>query len=250
MNRIRCGAALLAAALMTLSGCGGGDDDSSSPTTKAETSTTARPASDVPPLPSPLPPVRDPGTVDPVLGDFPVGESRAVQFAWVSFAPDGREFTVQLRGLGDFFRGYSESDLYVDGIILCTELRQNRAVDATIEDRGRTYQTAENPITDEEVGQIGAAIALTAVEVLCPDMQVLVDDPDFQVPTPIAIRSILGIAAKALSDDGANKFANYICQQLDRGTTRSRLVSDIADEFDYPDDLSEELIGYIEGQVC
>jgi hypothetical protein len=246
MNPIRCSAAALITVLVLVSGCGGGD---SSNTAKETTTTTEKP-SGIPPLPSPLPRVNDPGTVDPVLGDFPVDETRAVQFAWVSFAPKGRTFTVNLRALDEALKDYNESDLYTDGVVVCANLRQNFAVDDTAADRGATYQTDENPITDERAADIGYSIVAAAVQDLCPDMQVLVDDPEFQVPTPVAMRSILGIQDEGLSDENANKFANYVCQQLDRGTTKSRLVSNTADEFNYPDDLAEELISYIEGQVC
>lgn len=252
MNRVRFGVVALVTALISVWGCGSsGDTSSTTATTSTSTTTTGtEEPSDIPPLPSPLPPVTDPGTIDPVLGDFPVDADRSVQYEWVSLASKGRDFTTALRAKDPFFKDYHEEYLYMDGVIVCVDLRQNVAVSAVIEDRGLTYQSEETPLTEEAVGQIGAKIAATAVEVLCPDMEVLFDDPELQTATPVVLRSILGVDEGDLSDGAANKFANFVCQELNRGTTMSRLVSDIADEFDYPDDLSEGLVDYIAESVC
>lgn len=243
--------AVIIASLATLvvAGCGGGGGNSTA-NSRPGTTTTTRKSSGSPPLPSPLPPIRDRGTLDPVLGKFPTSETRTYQAAWVALGPKGREFTVALRDLDGYFKDYDESDLYLDGVIACTDARQNYDISSIIDDRGGTYQTDENPITDAQAHDLGASILAAAIEKMCPEINLVVNDPTIDVPTPGALRTILGVSSNELSDSAANKFANFVCQQIDRGTTQSRLVSNIADDFNYPDDLAEALVAYPVDTVC
>jgi hypothetical protein len=243
--------ALVFVAAVLAAGCGGDDDAADDPevttTTAPEDET---PGADVPGLPSPLPEVEDPGTIDPLLGDFPVSQSRDIQFAWVRLAANGRTFTSNLRVADDFFKDFNEDEIYLDGVIVCTALAQNDAPAEVVTAIGETYNTESSPLTEEEVQIVGDAVSSQAVTDLCPELDVLFDDPDFIIPTPIALRSILGLDESDLDDAGANQFANYVCEELNRGDTVSRLVSDIADGLDYPDDLSEDLVLYVQDYAC
>jgi hypothetical protein len=242
--------------------CGGSDGEEgnkassvTTTTSSSTTETTETAGGDIPPLPTPLPVVEDPGSIDPILGDFPVDQSRDVQYAWVALAPTGREFTGVLRRYAadeatpqslTALTDQPESSIYVDGVLACTLLRENWSLDEVVQVLGEPYQEAYE-LTDAQVAEVGEAILLIAAQVLCPDMEFLLDDPDRFVDTATALRTTLGVASSDLSDADANSFANHVCQEVDRGTTISRMVSDVADQFGYPDDLAEEIVNYVEG---
>lgn len=260
-------AALLLVGLTAVAGCGREPDPADEPEPGAASEVQEDPESqegeeepeaeesEIPGLPSSLPDVEDPGTIDPILGDFPVSASREIQFAWVDLSDKGRTFTGNLRRTQvspaeDFFQNYAEADLYYDGVTACVLLSQNFSVNAVVTNRGQTYDTDEVPLSDEQVAEVGSAVASAAVADLCPELSVLIDDPDFLISTATGLRSILGLSEDDFADADANKFANYVCQTLGRGTTQSRLVSDIADTLGYPDDLAEELVEYVDKYAC
>lgn len=264
---------MVAALLCTLSACGTtssgtkADDPVATTTTatvkttsttvvdEVTTTTEAKPTSAMVGLPSPLPKVEDPGTVDPRLGSFPTDEARDYQYAWVNLAPSGRKFVEDLRQQLDVLKELSEGDVYIDGVHACVDLRENYSVDETARSIGQLYkdfleEAMGEAVSDEDLDAVGAGIVDAAAKHLCPDLAPVLADPDYFTDTPVVLRTLLGVNEEALSNTDANRFANGVCKEVTRGKTVSRLASTVAEDFDYPDDLAESLINYVNNNVC
>ena len=213
------------------------------------TSTVAGESGSLPALPR-LKRVRDPGTVDPILGKFPVEASRAIQYAWVQHAGDGLTFTRNLRSTSLDAQRFHEKTIYSAGVGVCVLLSKNITVQEVLNLLGELFRERDDTLSDDQANQLGIALLVGAATDLCPELQFLLDDQNALVDTPVGIRSILGLGQGRLSDKRANLFANAVCQQLGRGTTKSRITSNVADDFAYPDDLAQELIDFVEKWAC
>jgi hypothetical protein len=168
----------------------------------------------------------------------------------VQFADAGRTFLQNLRSAAPEFQDLPEDDVYYAGVYACVQLSQNGPIVGTASDIGEFFNSNEDPLTEQEIFEAGLPVVVSAVSDLCPEIQFVLEDPELLVPTPVAIRSILGVSKRSLGDKQANRFANAVCQQLNRGTTESRLASSVADQYHYPDDLAQQLITFIEQYAC
>lgn len=208
----------------------------------------------VPYLPA-LETIEDPGTVDRLLGTFPVDDSRNYQHAWIEYAGKGRRMAQVARNLeGEaqvpILQSASDADIYYSGVVVCTDFLANLAPSDSEEWLVGYYEDlVPAGATDDETQYVGAVI-VAAVNVLCPQAKPILDDADYLVSTPVMLRAVLGVSESQLSDDQANTFANWICNELDRGTTESRLSVTIAEEYDYPDDRTEALVSRVNALLC
>jgi hypothetical protein len=198
-------------------------------------------------LPAPLTPVDDPGTVDPNLGAFPTDVTRDVQFAWVDLADRGRAFLETTRSINETVQQLADEDVYMNGVLNCVELSQNYSVDSVLSE---TADAFIDEFSSDQASDIAAAITAAAINLLCPDLEGLAEDPDLLVPTPVMLRSLLGLDSSDLQDSDANQVANGICNELDGGSTISRLATEIASSLDYPDDLAELLVENVADFSC
>jgi len=271
------------AAVLILSACGsdGGDtpedrlDETPGPTATAETtedviSDSTDAFDSLPPMPA-LEPITDPGTVDRKYGEFPIEQSRGIQYAWISYDDKAAEAIAEARRIDNVLvNGYneeagtevsaaatsliSEAGLYYDLVWSCHRLQGNWRPGDTFDVLTDAYediireQTGLGP-RDGGRHPGGYAVMEAASTVMCPETEQWWKD-DIRMPTPVMIRSILGVGDEALGDDEANQFANGVCNSLDRGDSASRVSTTIADKYDYPDETADELVEAIDDVVC
>jgi len=257
--------ALTAVSALMLGGCsfslGGSDDPSASPSAtsaSAPTSPTASPsgsasasgsavaAGSLPYLP-PLKPVQDPGNIDPLLGSFPVDSGRAYQYAWVEYAPKGREMVQSAINYDPALGEFKESDVYYAGAVSCVEVLSNLLVSDLQDYLASFFGDDQAAAADTTIDE---AVITAAVEVMCPQGEPVLENVDYLVDTPLMLRTIIGVSDSDFSDEQANTFANAVCAELDRGTTQARLATQIADEYDYPDQTASFLVEQIDTVVC
>ncbi len=252
-----------AASALALTGCsfsiGGSDDPSASataPSTSASAATGASPATSgsiaaqgsLPFLP-PLQPVQDPGNIDPLLGPFPIESGRAYQFGWVEYAPKGREMVQQAIAYDPAIGSFKESSVYYAGVVACVEVLSNVLVSDLQEYLVSYFAEGESapPVADTTIDE---AVITAAVKVMCPQGEPVLENVDYLIDTPLMLRTIIGVNDTEFSDEQANTFANGVCAELGRGTTRARLATQIADQYNYSDETSSYLVEQIDGIVC
>lgn len=283
-------ATLVMATSLTLAACGGnpGTDGEAGttptparipPVTEATPPTTAMPTatptptvetSALPRLPE-LEVITDPGTVDRIFGAFPASEPRNVQAAWVAFADKAEEFLTSAMRYEEVAVDQQneneesppavpvldvadQADVYADGVSICTQVRENHHVQNALDVLAEGYAERATLVYETQVGprnvQAELGILLGARDTLCPEIAPIVEDFDRLSPTPVMIRSILGVSSSSLSDGAANAFANAVCDEIERGESLSRLATTVADESGYPDETADDLVTSINNLVC
>jgi hypothetical protein len=212
------------------------------------------PGPEVPYLPA-LGPIEDPGTVDRLLGTFPVDDSRNYQHAWVEYSGKGRRMAQVARNLEadaqiPILTFATDSDVYYSGAVVCTELLSNYPPSQTYAWLTEYWEAAVPAGAGEGQTTFVSSVVIAAVDVLCPEAKPVLDDPEYMIDTPVMLRTVLGVDKSQLSNDQANEFANWVCNELDRGATEGRLSVTVAEEYDFPDDRAEALVSQVKLALC
>lgn len=204
----------------------------------------------IPAMPAPLPLISDPGTIDPILGTFPASDPRRYQFSWLNYAKDGRAMATvgKQADASGFLANLPDADLYYMGVSVCTDVATNLTVESIL-DWLVQYGTDDANATSSDY-TFDETLFAAAVSKLCPAFKPVLNDIDYLTPTPDMIRGFLGVDNRSLTDDAANRFANWVCTSLKNGETQSRITNAVATKYGYPDDVSEKLVARIKTVVC